>query len=92
MSELNELGERTRSSVPILIAEDSPLLNKLIVDSLKAAGYVNLSIQRTVRKHMMLLRSAKRMVHWIQHVRCIITDIDDAGNGWSQTDQACEER
>jgi two-component system chemotaxis response regulator CheV len=31
MSELNELGERTRSSVPILIAEDSPLLNKLIV-------------------------------------------------------------
>jgi len=42
MSELNELGERTRSSVPILIAEDSPLLNKLIVDSLKAAGYVNL--------------------------------------------------
>ena len=42
MSELNELGERSRSSVPILIAEDSPLLNKLIVDSLKAAGYVNL--------------------------------------------------
>lgn len=35
MSELSELGERTRSSVPILIAEDSPLLNKLIVDSLK---------------------------------------------------------
>ena len=29
MSELNELGERTRSSVPILIAEDSPLLHRL---------------------------------------------------------------
>ena len=42
ISELSELGPRTRSNVPILIAEDSPLLNKLIVDSLKTAGYDNL--------------------------------------------------
>ena len=38
VSEINELGARKRSNVPILIAEDSPLLNKLIVDSLKKAG------------------------------------------------------
>ena len=42
ISEISELGERTRSDVPILIAEDSILLNKLIVDSLKKAGYDNL--------------------------------------------------
>ena len=42
VSEINELGTRTRNEVPILIAEDSVLLNRLIVDSLKQAGYVNL--------------------------------------------------
>ena len=41
ISEINELGERKRSNVPILIAEDSALLNKLIVDSLKRAGYLS---------------------------------------------------
>ena len=35
VSEIEALGERKRYNVPILIAEDSPLLNKLIVDSLK---------------------------------------------------------
>ena len=29
--------------VPILIAEDSPLLNKLIVECLRRAGYENLT-------------------------------------------------
>ena len=35
VSEIEALGVRERSDVPILIAEDSPLLNKLFVDSLK---------------------------------------------------------
>ena len=42
LSEIDALGERTPRSTPILIAEDSPLLNKLIVNSLKQAGYTNL--------------------------------------------------
>ena len=42
VTEIDELGTRGRYSVPILIAEDSVLLNKLIVDSLKKAGYDNL--------------------------------------------------
>ena len=42
VADIEELGERTRSSVPILMAEDSALLNKLISDSLKKAGYMNL--------------------------------------------------
>ena len=37
-SEISEMGVRSRSNVPILIAEDSVLLNRLIVDSLKQAG------------------------------------------------------
>ena len=75
-SELNELGERTRSSVPILIAEDSPLLNKLIVDSLKAAGYVNLIHTENGQKAYDVITQCKEDGTLDQHVRCIITDIE----------------
>ena len=34
ITDIDALGERSRNDIPILIAEDSPLLNKLIVDSL----------------------------------------------------------
>ena len=76
MSELNELGERTRSSVPILIAEDSPLLNKLIVDSLKAAGYVNLTHTENGQQAYDVITQCKEDGTLDQHVRCIITDIE----------------
>ena len=76
MSELNELGERTRCSVPILIAEDSPLLNKLIVDSLKAAGYVNLIHTENGQKAYDVITQCKEDGTLDQHVRCIITDIE----------------
>ena len=42
ITEIEELGYRDRYDVPILIAEDSVLLNKLIVESLRQAGYENL--------------------------------------------------
>ncbi|MBO6132774.1 MAG: chemotaxis protein CheV [Lachnospiraceae bacterium] len=42
VTDIDDLGERHRSDLPILMAEDSALLNKLISDSLKKAGYVNL--------------------------------------------------
>ena len=76
MSELNELGERTRSSVPILIAEDSPLLNKLIVDSLKAAVYVNLIHTENGQQAYDVITQCKEDGTLDQHVRCIITDIE----------------
>ena len=41
VTEIDALGVREPSEVPILIAEDSSLLRKLIVDSLKKAGYDN---------------------------------------------------
>ena len=42
VTEIEALGSRENSEVPILIAEDSSLLRKLIVDSLKKAGYDNI--------------------------------------------------
>ena len=76
VSELNELGPRTRSSVPILIAEDSPLLNKLIVDSLKKAGYDNLIHTENGQKAYDVINQCKNDGTLDEHVRCIITDIE----------------
>ena len=42
VTEIEALGSRENSEVPILIAEDSALLRKLIIDSLKKAGYDNI--------------------------------------------------
>ncbi len=42
VEEIRELGARERNDIPVLMAEDSALLNKLISDSLKEAGYNNL--------------------------------------------------
>ena len=76
MSELLELGPRKRSSVPILIAEDSPLLNKLIVDSLKTAGYDNLIHTENGQKAYDVIAQCKEDGTLKEHVRCIITDIE----------------
>lgn len=76
VSEINELGSRTRSSVPILIAEDSPLLNKLIVDSLKNAGYENLIHTENGQQAYDVICQCKEDGSLNEHVRCIITDIE----------------
>ena len=44
VSDIDNLGERERCDSPILIAEDSPLLSKLITDCLKKSGYTNLIV------------------------------------------------
>ncbi len=76
VSEINELGPRTRSNVPILIAEDSPLLNKLIVDSLKKAGYDNLIHTENGQKAFDVIYQCKKDGTLKDHVRVIITDIE----------------
>ena len=76
VSEITELGERKRSSVPILIAEDSPLLNKLIVDSLKRAGYDNLIHTENGQQAYNVICQCKADGSLKDHVRVIITDIE----------------
>ncbi len=76
VSEIAELGERKRSNVPILIAEDSPLLNKLIVDSLRAAGYNNLIHTENGQRAYDVICQCKADGTLNDHVRCIITDIE----------------
>jgi len=76
VSEISELGPRKRSMVPILIAEDSPLLNKLIVDSLKNAGYENLIHTENGQKAYDVICQCKADGSLDDHVKCIITDIE----------------
>lgn len=76
VSSISELGDRKRSSVPILIAEDSILLNKLIVESLKTAGYTNLIHTENGQKAYDVICQCKEEGSLHEHVRCIITDIE----------------
>ena len=76
VADIEELGERHRIDVPILIAEDSPLLNKLIVDSLHKAGYVNLIHTENGQQAYDVIQECKKEGTLRDHVQCIITDIE----------------
>ena len=76
VSEIDELGERTRNAVPILIAEDSALLRKLIIDSLHQAGYVNLLHTENGQEAWDLICKYKAEGTLAEHIQCVITDIE----------------
>lgn len=76
VSEITALGDRTRNHVPLLIAEDSALLNKLIVDSLKKAGYENLQHTENGQEAWDLICKYKEAGTLKDNVQCVITDIE----------------
>lgn len=76
MSEIDDLGDRQRSEVPILIAEDSVLLNKLLVDSLKKAGYHNLIHTSNGQEAWDIIVESKTKGTLDKTVQCVITDIE----------------
>ena len=65
-----------RGEIPILIAEDSVLLNKLIVDSLKKAGYIQLIHTANGQEAYDVLMECKKKGNLRENVRCVITDIE----------------
>ncbi|WP_099469926.1 chemotaxis protein [Konateibacter massiliensis] len=75
-SEIEALGERKRNDAPILVSEDSPLLSKLITDSLKAAGYKNLIVTGNGQEAWDWLLEHKKDGTFEQKVKCVITDIE----------------
>ncbi len=76
ISDINELGNRERSMVPILIAEDSPLLNKLIVECLRRAGYENLTQVENGKLAYDIISRCKADGTLRENVRIIISDIE----------------
>lgn len=65
-----------RAECPILIAEDSLLLNRLIVDSLKTAGYNQLIITNNGQEAWDIISDCVRRGDLKSHIKAVITDIE----------------
>ena len=77
VEDVTKLGPRQRSEKPILLAEDSMLLSRMIVESLKRAGYENLAITDNGQEAWDFLLEAKSAGDPIEnHVCCVVTDIE----------------
>lgn len=76
VSDIDRLGDRERNSVPILIAEDSALLSKLIVDCLHKSGYSNVTLACNGKEAWDKMVEYKRSGHVESSVGCVITDIE----------------
>lgn len=76
VSDINRLGERKRNEHPILIAEDSPLLSKLITDCLHKAGYSNVTVANNGKEAWDKLCQYKKERNPMDKVSCVITDIE----------------
>jgi two-component system chemotaxis response regulator CheV len=75
-NDIDNMEERSRSDSPILIAEDSPLLSKLITDCLKKAGYERLIVTANGQEAWDRLCEFKQQGNVKDKVHCIITDIE----------------
>ena len=76
VSEIDQLGPRQRNEAPILVAEDSPLLGKLISESLTKAGYSNLTMTTNGQEAWDKLNEFKAEGELDKKVKLIITDIE----------------
>ncbi len=76
MSEIEQLGPRERDQRPVLIAEDSILLSRMIRDALSKAGYSNLSMFGNGRELWDRLVEIKERDRVDQECSLIITDIE----------------
>ncbi len=76
VSEIDHLGPRQRNTAPILIAEDSALLGKLICESLSKAGYTNLTVTMNGQEAWDKLNEYKNEGILDQKIRLLITDIE----------------
>ena len=77
VSDVDRLGERhERGNVPLLVVEDSPLLNKLIVDCLQKAGYTNLIHVENGAAAWEIIQDCMEKNTLNEHVQCVITDIE----------------
>ena len=75
-ADIDNMQSRSRSDSTILIAEDSPLLSKLITECLKKAGYEKLIITGNGQEAWDKLEELKKHGTVREDVQCIITDIE----------------
>lgn len=74
---VKKMGKRERSNKKIVIAEDSPLLRKLLHDTLNEAGYVNLEFFENGKDALNYLESLEKISPDVsEHVQMVVTDIE----------------
>lgn len=76
VSDIEGLEERNRSDSPIMVAEDSPLLSKLITDCLKKAGYTKLIVNSNGQELWDRLCEFRKSGELDERVHMVITDIE----------------
>ena len=76
VDEIEQLGERDRNERPILIAEDSALLSKLIRDALLKAGYNNLHMFSNGLDLWEYVTKLKKANNVAGNMSLVITDIE----------------
>ena len=78
VSDIKKLGTRDRNNSPLVIAEDSALLMRLIGDSIAEAGYTNVTKCVNGQEAWDFLQNMKKKYgeNVTDHVKCIVTDIE----------------
>lgn len=77
VSDIEKLGERQKSDKPILLAEDSPLLEKLLIECLDKSEYRNTTVCSNGRDAWETLLKYKKEPGPIEDkVACIVTDLE----------------
>lgn len=77
LSEIEKMGQRERNSAPVVVAEDSILLSKMITEALEKAGYVNITKFDNGQEAWDYLESLKEAGEDIpKKVAIVITDIE----------------
>ena len=76
MSEIDSMGPRARTSLPILLADDSILLSEMIREALTKAGYTNLKQFSNGLELWEYLSMLKKMDQVDEKCALIITDIE----------------
>lgn len=77
LSDIEQLGVREPSDKPILVAEDSPFLERMIVESLEKSGYHNITLCSNGSEawdKLCEFRDAPGRIE--KKISCIITDIE----------------
>lgn len=76
VEEVEELEENERGELPVLLAEDSMLLRKLLVEALNRAGYNELIVCSNGQEAWNRMVSIKQTGNVYDNVRAVITDIE----------------
>ncbi|MBR4027496.1 MAG: chemotaxis protein CheV [Lachnospiraceae bacterium] len=76
INDMDKLGDREYNEISVLVVEDSSLMNKLLLDALKQAGYHRLIHAENGQQAWNFMKTFMREGTLRDNIRCVITDIE----------------